>query len=115
VLNGRGGRWSVRVALGIGVLAAAAAVAALAAGPWAYGMDPTAHAYPAIVWALVLWTGVHGAAGIVMTGFCLAGHFAGRLMPEYDADVWNVALYWHFMAFTAVVTTLVIGGFPLVA
>jgi cytochrome c oxidase subunit I len=95
--------------------AAAAGVAALAAGPYFHGMDPTDHSYPAIVWALVLWTGLHVAAGVVMQLFCLVASLAGRMTPKYDADICNVTLYWHFMGFTAIVTALVIGGFPLVS
>jgi cytochrome c oxidase subunit I+III len=37
------------------------------------------------------------------------------MTARYDIDITNVALYWHFTAFTAVVTIAVIAGFPLVA
>jgi cytochrome c oxidase subunit I+III len=40
---------------------------------------------------------------------------AKRMTARYDIDICNVALYWHFTAFTAVVTVAVIAGFPLVA
>jgi heme/copper-type cytochrome/quinol oxidase subunit 3 len=115
VMNGRGGVWAMRGALAVGITAALAGSAALVAGPWLTGMDPTATSYQAIVWALVLWTGAHMSVGVIMQLYCLAASFAGRLTPKYDADMWNVSLYWHFMGFTALVTTLVIGGFPLLA
>ena len=38
---------------------------------------------------------------------------AGRLTQEYDIDIHNVVLYWHFMLVTVVVTFLVVGLFPL--
>lgn len=104
-----------RAALGLGIAAALAGAAALLAGPWFTGLEPTSHVYPAIVWALATWTALHIGAGVVMQAYCLAASFVGRLTPRYDADLWNVSLFWHFMAFTALVTTLVIGGFPLVA
>jgi len=115
VVNGRGKVGSARLLLVAGPVAAAAGIAALVAGPWFSGLDPTEHAYPAIVWALVLWTALHIAVGIVMQVYCLARSVVGHMTPVYDTDIWNVALYWHFMAFTALVTTLVIGGFPYVS
>jgi heme/copper-type cytochrome/quinol oxidase subunit 3 len=44
--------------------------------------------------------------------YCLARSLAGRLTPRYDMELHNVALYWHFMLVTAVVTFGVIGLFP---
>ncbi len=44
--------------------------------------------------------------------FCLAGSLSGRLTPRHDADIWNVELYWHFMAFTAAATALCLALFP---
>ncbi len=113
--NRAGGVGRARLALATAPLLAAGGAAALTAGPFAHAMDPTEHSYQAIVWALVLWAGAHAFAGIVMQLYCLAGSLAGRLTPKHDADICNVALYWHFMGFTVLVTTLVIGGFPLVA
>jgi cytochrome c oxidase subunit I+III len=34
---------------------------------------------------------------------------------QYDADIANVSLYWHFALTTTVVTVGVVAGFPLVA
>lgn len=93
------------------VLALAGCLSALA-GPWTFGMDPTSHVYPAIVWTLVLWTATHGAVGILMQCYCLARSLAGRMTPQYDMELRNVALYWHFMFVTALVTFLVVGLFP---
>ena len=45
----------------------------------------------------------------------VARRLAGRMTARYDIDIHNVALYWHFVAVTAVITAAVIGGFPLVA
>ena len=36
--------------------------AALIAGPWTTGLDPTSHVYPAIVWVLVIWTAAHAGS-----------------------------------------------------
>ena len=40
---------------------------------------------------------------------------AGRLTPGYDIDICNVALYWHFLAITALVTFAIVALFPTVA
>jgi cytochrome c oxidase subunit I+III len=117
VLARRANRLDARVtfylALAAGVALAAAGSVALVAGPRVAGLDPTEHVYPAIVWILVLWTVIHAAAGIVMQLYCVARRAAGRLTSCFDIDIANVALYWHFVAFTAAVTVAVIAGFPL--
>jgi cytochrome c oxidase subunit I+III len=103
---------TVRVLLVLGALLSAAGCAAALAGPWTTGMDPTAHVYPAIVWILVIWAAVHGLVGIIMQLYCLARSLAGRFTPRHDMELRNVALYWHFMLVTALVTFLVVGLFP---
>jgi cytochrome c oxidase subunit I+III len=100
------------------LLAGAIAVAggaALAAGPWLTGLDPTSHVYPATVWVLVAWTAVQVGLGALMLLYCVARRLAGRMTARHDIDIANVALYWHFTALTAAVTVGVIAGFPLVA
>ncbi len=79
---------------------------------WGAGMDPTEHVYPAIMWVLVVWVLAHSLAGLVMLGFCIAGSIFGRLTPRYDADLWNVTLFWHFLALTAFVTCTMVGAVP---
>jgi cytochrome c oxidase subunit I+III len=101
-------------------LAAAAALAglggaALLAGPWTTGLDPTAHVYPAVVWILLIWTVLHVGAGVIMQLYCLARSLAGRLTPAHDIDICNVTLFWHFVAATALVTVAVVALFPEVA
>jgi cytochrome c oxidase subunit I+III len=89
--------------------------AALIAGPALAQLDPTAHAYPATVWLLVAWTVLHVAIGVIMQLYCVLRRIAGRMTATHDIDITNVALYWHFALLTALITVLVIAGFPLVA
>ncbi len=103
----------------LGSLLAAVATAgggaiALIAGPWQNEMDPTTHAYPAMVWLLVIWLALHVAIGIIMLLYCIARTFARRITPRYDIDMANVTLYWHFVAITAVAAVAVVTAFPLV-
>ncbi|MBD9524069.1 MULTISPECIES: cytochrome c oxidase subunit I [Ensifer] len=101
-------RAALIVALALTVVASAAGIG----GPWLHAMNPTAHVYPAIVWVLVCWTVVHACVGAVMLAYCLARSLAGRLTKTHDMDLRNVALYWHFLAITALITFFVIGLFP---
>jgi cytochrome c oxidase subunit I+III len=112
LVNTRGRVRLARWLLGLAMMGNVAAALTLMAGPWSTGLDPTTHAYPAIVWALVLWIVLHFAAGLIMQAYCLARSLFGRLTPTHDADLWNVTLYWHFAAPCAVITAAVIGGFP---
>jgi cytochrome c oxidase subunit I+III len=113
-------RWNRRDAsvlfhgsLAVGVLLALAGAAALVAAPWITGLDPTANAYSATVWTLVIWTAVHVGIGVIMQLYCLARRVAGRMTAQYGQDMAHVTVYWHFVAITALVTVAVISGFPL--
>jgi cytochrome c oxidase subunit I+III len=100
-------------AMGAAGMLAVAGGAALLRGPWLHQMDPTAHVYPAIVWLLAIWTVLHVFIGVLMQLYCAARRMAGRMTAHHDMDIRNVTLYWHFIALTAVITGVVIGGFPL--
>jgi cytochrome c oxidase subunit I+III len=113
-LNAAGSALGLRMMLIINVLLAGAGAAALVYAPYVTKLDPVLHSYPAIVWVLVLWTALHLLLGILMTLYCLAGSIAGRLTREYDIDIHNVVLYWHFAAITVAVTVATISLFPLV-
>ncbi|KRA97878.1 cytochrome B [Devosia sp. Root685] len=112
LVNAAGRPGLARLFLALGWLAALAGGLGLMAGPWTTGLDPTAHAYPAIVWALVIWILAHLATGMLMQGYGFARLLYGKATPTHDADLWNIALYWHFAAFSGVLAAVVIGGFP---
>ena len=109
-LNAAGRVGAARLALAAGAAMTAAAAAACFGAIEA--LAPTEHVYPATIWALALWTGVHLGLGLVMQLYCLAGSLAGKLLPTHDADLQNVTLYWHFMVLTATVTATVMGLAP---
>jgi cytochrome c oxidase subunit I+III len=67
------------------------------------------------VWALIGWTAFNAAVGVIMHLYCLARRLARRLSARHDIDIANVALYWHFVAITVVITVGVIAYFPLLA
>jgi len=101
-------------AMAVAWLLALAGGAAMLAGPWLTGMDPTRHVYDAIVWLLAIWTMLHAATGALMQGYCFARRLAGKMTARHDIDIHNVVLFWHFVAVTAVITVGTIAGFPLV-
>jgi cytochrome c oxidase subunit I+III len=81
--------------------------------PKSVQMDPTSHVYPAMVWILMGWTALHVLTGNLMQVYCMARRFFNKMTSEYDADITNVTLYWHFIALTTVITIAVTAGFPL--
>jgi cytochrome c oxidase subunit I+III len=94
---------------------AVAGGAAFLAGPSLNGLDPTADAYSAIVWLLAIWTVGLVGVGLVMDAYCLLSRLRGRMTARHGIDIENTVLYWHFATLTAVLTVLVVSGFPLVA
>ncbi|WP_425331332.1 cytochrome c oxidase subunit I [Paracoccus ravus] len=91
---------------------ALAGAGALFAAVWLPGLAPTSHAYPAMMWALVVWTVAHVLCGAIMQAYCLARSLAGRMTARHDADLWNTALFWHFLIVTCLVTTAMIALVP---
>jgi cytochrome c oxidase subunit I+III len=113
VWNRAGKILSARLGMSAGGLLSLGAGGALLWAPYTTGLEPSVHVYPAIVWTLCIWTALHAAVGSLMLFYCLARSLRGLLTPEHDIDIHNVALYWHFMGVTALVTVATIALFPL--
>ena len=107
------GRFKLAVCLGGLALSAAAALQLL----WLLGadLDPTAHAYPAIVWTIYGYYLFHIGLALVMGLYVLARFFAGHLAPGFDIDLRNTALFWYYTAFQGVLAMATIHLFPLVS
>ncbi|KZY34235.1 cytochrome ubiquinol oxidase subunit I [Roseovarius sp. HI0049] len=106
-------RWLVsaaRLCLVLAPLAAAGGAAALVLS--VFELQPSSHVYPAVLCALTVWITVHAGAGVIMQLYCLAGSIFGKMTPRYDADIWNVSLFWHFQVLAALVTCAVMGLAP---
>ncbi|OWU66986.1 cbb3-type cytochrome c oxidase subunit I, partial [Marinibacterium profundimaris] len=101
---------AARACLAVAPLAALGGAAALMGS--VLGLEPSTHVYPAVLWALAIWVAVHAGVGVIMQLYCLAGMLFGKLTPRYDADIWNVSLYWHFHALSVLVTCAVMGLSP---
>ena len=110
---GRG--WTAAALLGVAVLAAG-----YCAALWIWlvvvaKLDPTAHAYPAAVMVLHLWSGAFALVGIVMALFSAASVLAGRTDARHNADQVNTRLFWHYAFGFAAVSLLVTTLFPMLA
>ncbi|MFC3127378.1 cytochrome c oxidase subunit I [Pseudoroseomonas globiformis] len=113
--NTAGSAAGLRFGLVLAALAALGSGGAMLLAPWTEGLQPTAHAYDAKVWVLMIWTALHLALGVLMQGYCLARSFAGKLTTRWDIDIHNVVLFWHFVALKGLVTLAVTTLVPLLA
>lgn len=102
-----------RLFLALSVPGTLLAALLLIAGPLWDGLEPTSHAYPAMVLVLCGWSVLHLAAAAVMQLYCIARSLAGYLTPSHDMDLWNATLFMHFTAWTAVMTVVLIHFFPM--
>lgn len=97
-----------RLALLTGAALSLACAAALAASVRDPGIDPTSSAGAAMAATFVLWCAIHLAVGFVMLVFCAFASLRGRLDAIHDGDIRIVQLFWHFLAFTLLVSVLVL-------
>ncbi|KKL27822.1 hypothetical protein LCGC14_2381320, partial [marine sediment metagenome] len=111
-LNANDRTKAARAALIAAPILAASGAGAMVLALWLPGLDPTSHVYPAMMWGLTVWTVAHVSAGIIMQLYCLAGTIFGKVTPRYDAPLWNVELFWHFLIITVVVTVAMTAVMP---
>ncbi|WP_163850131.1 cytochrome c oxidase subunit I [Pseudooceanicola aestuarii] len=111
--NRRGAVTGARICLGTGAVLGSLGIAAMLGAVTA--LEPTTHVYPAILCALAVWIIVHAGLGTIMQLYCLAGSIFGKLTPRYDADLWNISLFWHFHALSVAVAGAVMILVPGVA
>jgi len=112
--NRRAGSTVFHLTLLVAALLSIAGTAIAISGPLRAGLDPVTHVYPATVWVLVGWSAVHAAVGTVMQLYCIARRAAGRLTGEFDIDIQNVGLYWHFVVIKIAITLALVAVFPSV-
>lgn len=112
-LNDDGRVAAARIALVAAFAGSAVAAASLMGGPVAQGLDPKTHAYPAIVFVLSGWSAAHLMVAAAGAAYALARSLVGRITPSHDGDLWNVTLFAHFIAPTAIITLAVLYLFPL--
>ncbi|MFA7506081.1 MAG: cytochrome c oxidase subunit I [Burkholderiaceae bacterium] len=109
-LTGRDRPSPARIALLAGALLAVGCAVLLVVSLRTAGLDPSSSASAAMAATFVLWCSAHLAIGIVMLLFCLVASLRGRLDAKHDGDIRIVLLYWHFLAFTLLVSGLVLAA-----
>ena len=97
------------------LLLSVAAGVMLVVGAVHAGLDPTRHVYDAIVWVLIGWTNTHVGLALLMNTYCVFRRARGKMTAQYDADIVNVTLYWHFLLVTFAIAVMVLAGFPMVS
>nr|MDQ2695397.1 cytochrome c oxidase subunit I [Pseudomonadota bacterium] len=111
----RGAAGRFKAAVGLGTLAWPAIAALQLLWLRDSGLEPTAHSYPAIIWALFVYHLLHVALALIMGPYLLARFWARRLEPGRDIDLRNTALFWHYTVIQGLVTLAVVVLFPLAA
>jgi cytochrome c oxidase subunit I+III len=76
------------------------------------GIDPTSHSYGASVWTLAGYVAVHVAIGAAMALWCIARQALGMLDAWRCLTLRICLLWWRFTAPAAVLTFILITGFP---
>jgi cytochrome c oxidase subunit I+III len=96
-------------------LAAVLAFGAVAAelwGHWSAGLRPTQSSYGAMVYMSSVLTGQLVLAVVVMCGFVIARHFAGKLDTVRRASLENTSLLAWYTTAQAAIGLLIVHGFP---
>ncbi|MFN3891296.1 MAG: cytochrome c oxidase subunit I [Beijerinckiaceae bacterium] len=97
-------RREARVTRAFWLLAAAVGGVAATVIPFMIGFahvpDPRAHAFPAVVWACLLYAAFHAFVGAVMAVFTLAHAAAGFVSTARSLDVRILASWWMYTAVT---------------
>ncbi len=91
------------------------AVAGLLVGWWwltGHVPDPTTSSYPAAVWVLVGWVGMHVGIGAFMALWCLARLWLGMLDAWRCLTLRLCALWWRYTAAISAITMTLVAGFP---
>lgn len=96
-------------------MAAILAGGALAMG-WSWldglGIDPTGHSYGAAVWTLLGYMALHVAIGAAMALWCLARLALGMIDSWRCLTLQVCLLWWRLTAPAAVLTLILVAGFP---
>ena len=110
--EGRVSPASVPVLMGLGMLVLIGASALDLTSQLATGLDPSAHAYGACVYALVGFQILFAGTVTIMGCYTIARWFAGKLDSVRRVTFDNTMLFWHYTVGQGLVTTGVVYGFP---
>jgi cytochrome c oxidase subunit I+III len=105
-----------RLATGLCLVAATVLAAGALAIGWNWldglGIDPTGHSYGAVVWTLLGYMALHVAVGAAMALWCLVRLVLGMIDSWRCLTLRISLLWWRFTLVAAVLTVLLVAGFP---
>ncbi|MEW5727950.1 MAG: cbb3-type cytochrome c oxidase subunit I, partial [Pseudomonadota bacterium] len=108
----RGRSWGLATGLGGAVAVAAAVSWGTVSVLMQADLRPTAHAFPASVWMMALYTLVHLGVAVLLAGFVLARQAAGLVTPERRMTVLLTLLAWDFAVFTGLASMALLALWP---
>ncbi|HEX3159503.1 MAG TPA: cytochrome c oxidase subunit I [Gemmatimonadaceae bacterium] len=112
----RRNRRDSRLATGLCLVASAVLAGSALAMGWRWldgsGLTPTAHSYGAAVWLLLGYMALHVATGIAMALWSLARLALGMIDSWRCLTLRICLLWWRFTVPAAVLTLLLVAGFP---
>jgi cytochrome c oxidase subunit I+III len=76
------------------------------------GLDPTKHAYSALVWSMVLWPLAHMALGFIMAAFTMAKAAVRPRRLAWSHAVASTALWWGWSVAQTLLSLAVIVYYP---
>jgi cytochrome c oxidase subunit I+III len=110
-----GQRRRVLPLLGVALLVNVGALAVVAQGLMAAGLMPHAHAYSAMVSAMLGYQALHGAAVAMMVGYLMLRASAGLLGAHQRSTLENVRLFYHYAVGQGIVAAALLYMFPRLA
>ena len=113
-LHARGQKFSVWLALLLGLVCLCGAFGFELHGHQLASLDPRATAWSATVAAMLAWQGFHVAVLLIMGLYVCARVWTGKLLPNARASLHNTALLWHYVTVQGIVGMGVIYLMPLV-
>jgi cytochrome c oxidase subunit I+III len=90
----------------------AASLAIEFGGHWRMGLSPSGSAYGAMVYMGIVLFAQLAFAVVILGGFVIARHMAGRLDRERRVSFENMSLLFHYTAAQSLVGLLLVHGFP---
>jgi cytochrome c oxidase subunit I+III len=105
-------RFAVPVLVFLSLACLAGSLATEIAGHWRTGLAPSENAYGAMVYLGIVLFGQLALAVVIVGGYVIARHVAGRLDRERRVSFDNLALLYHYTVAQSLLGLVLVHGFP---